>query len=88
MTNIQSKAFYKEAEDMQKGWGKRLRHIDELKDKVKDMRSIGLNDACYILYGEGYDWAGFDKWAIKNEFSRKRMVWEGWKELFSRYVKS
>ena len=51
-TNIQSKKFYREANDMQDGWGDNLRSIDELKDKVDTNQDITISEACYVLWAE------------------------------------
>lgn len=84
-SNVQSKAFYKEAEDMQDGWGRYLKSIDMLKDRVELHQNIRLNEACWILYGEGYCsfvWENFKKYCIKMKWNRKSMPWEAWKGLF------
>jgi len=89
MNNIKSKTFYKEAEDMSKGWGKYLRSIDKLKNKVDKKRSISLNEACWILYGEGYCsfyWRKFEEYCIKNKWGNKLMPWEAWQGLFTNYT--
>ena len=82
---IKSKKFYQEAENMQKGWGNYLKSIDKLKDAVNNKKNIGLNDACWVLYGEGYCssvWEEFEKFCIKNGWRRKKMPWEAWDGIF------
>jgi hypothetical protein len=53
-SNVKNKEFYQEAENMQTGWGRRLKSIDELKDKIKNKKDITLSDFVYTLYGEGH----------------------------------
>jgi hypothetical protein len=91
MSNIQSKEFYKEAEDMQKGWGKYLKAIDKLKDKVEFHKNLTLAEACWVLYGEGHcsaTWREFKTHCRSLGLSRKRMIWEGWQGLFDAWIKT
>ena len=89
-TNIKSKAFYAEAEDMSRGWGKYLRHIDLVKDAIAAGKKICLNDACGALYGEGVcytSWEAFRKYCVKNGLGKKRLVWEVWRGMFDGWQK-
>ena len=83
-TYIQPKAFYAEAEEMQTGWGKYLRNIDILKDKVAQRKNITLREACWIMYGEGHTssyWEAFKTYCEKMKWNRRKMPWEAWKGL-------
>ncbi len=87
-TNIKPKAFYREAESMQKGWGKYLRAIDKLKDDCDNQVDISLKSACWVLYGEGYCssvWERFQKYCISKKWGKKTMPWEAWKGLFDKW---
>jgi hypothetical protein len=73
-TNIKSKKFYDEAENMQSGWGKYLKSIDILKDKVDNHVDITLNDFCWTLYGNGESystWESFKEYCI-NQLNYKK----------------
>lgn len=90
MSNIKSKEFYSDAESMQKGWGKRLKSIDILKDRVEQKKDITLKDVCYILYGNGYGshvWLGFQTYCKSKRWGKKQMPWEAWNGLFDTWVK-
>ena len=90
MSNIKSKKFYQEAEDMQDGWGKYLKKIDILKDKVDNKKDISLNEACWVLYGEGYvssSWESFEKYCTKKKWHKKLMPWEAWEGLYQNAFK-
>lgn len=87
-TNIKSKSFYKEAENMQVGWGKYLKCIDELENKVDNHIEINLKEACWILYGEGHCsaiWEKFNDYCESRKLGRKKMIWECWNELFQQW---
>lgn len=82
-SNIKPKKFYADAEDMQEGWGKTLRDIDELKDKKSHNGHFSLNQFCYTLYLDGHaasTWTGFYKYA-KRYFGRN-FRWRTWSNLF------
>jgi hypothetical protein len=83
MSNIKTKRFYKEAEDMQDGWGKYLRYIDTLKDKAQNNDRMVLNDFCWTLYGDGHcsaTWGDFKEYAQKTGLYRHR--YNKWLEIF------
>lgn len=85
MSNVKSKKFYAEADEMQQGWGKYLKSIDILKDSVDDKKDITLNDACWILYGEGHcsgTWESFKVECIRKGWKNKKMPWDAWKGIF------
>lgn len=87
--NIQSRSFYKEAENMQIGWGKYLKCIDELANKVDNQIEIGLKEACWVLYGEGHCsdvWTKFYDYCESKKLKRKKMIWECWDGLFRRWM--
>ena len=90
--NIKSKEFYKEADSMKDGWGSYLLTIDKLKDKVENQKDICLNDACWILYGEGHcssTWQKFQEYCCKTNLKTRKMTWKNWKVLFDEwYVKN
>jgi len=88
-SNVKNKEFYQEAEEMQDGWGKYLKSIDVLKDKIKNKKDITLRDFVYTLYGEGHcndcreDFELYCKRKLK--YVRKRMVYECWWGLFDKW---
>jgi hypothetical protein len=86
MSSVESPEFYKEANDMQPGWGKFLLRIDKLKDRVNAKKHISIKDACYILWAEqGIDsprWLKFQKWAKQSSLHNRRFPWLIWKGLF------
>ena len=85
-TNVKSKRFYAEAEDMETGWGKYLKSIDKLKDAVQQQKDITLNDACWVLYGEGHcssTWEAFRGHCIKKQWSQRKMPCEAWQGIFN-----
>lgn len=87
-TNIKSKKFYVEAEGMDKGWGKYLKSIDELKDRVEQQKDITLGDACWVLYGEGCCssvWEDFADYCRSKRWGKKTMPWEAWQGLFQKW---
>ena len=89
MSNVKSKRFYAEADAMSPGWGKYLKCIDKLKDAVAKKVDISLDDACWVLYGEGHcswTWGEFRKYAIKKKWKNKRMPWEAWNGLFADWI--
>lgn len=86
---MNNKKFYAEAERMEKGWGKYLHSIDELKDKVKDWQDITLKEACWILYADGYCsdcWLQFEYFCKQKGMSRKKMVWQAWEGIFNNWL--
>lgn len=88
MSHVKSKAFYDEAEAMEEGWGRYLKKIDILKDKVDDMEDITLNEACWVLYGERYlsqDWNNFSEFCLTKSWEKRVMPWESWKGLFDKF---
>lgn len=90
MSNIKSKKFYAEAENMESGWGKYLKSIDVLKDQVQQHKDITLKDACWVLYAEGHCysvWEDFEKYCVKNRWKKKLMPWEAWHGIFEDWVK-
>jgi hypothetical protein len=90
MSNIKSKKFYQEAEDMEPGWGKYLRWIDVLKDKVDNQDNITLKEACWVLYGEGYNssyWEMFYKHCTNKKWSKRKMPWDAWKGIHQTFFK-
>lgn len=82
---MESESFYKEANDMQSGWGNYLYKIDRLRDKVDNDIPINAREACWVLYGESIGNGGhrdsFLKWA-EGEMPGKTFTWEIWKSLF------
>ena len=89
-SNVKSKKWYAEANMMSAGWGNYLKSIDELKDAVAKKVDITLNDACWVLYGEGHcswTWEKFKKYCISKRWKNKRMPWEAWNGLFSDWIK-
>lgn len=90
-TNIKSKKFYSEAEDMQKGWGKYLKSIDKLKDAVEHGKDISLNDFRWVLYGNGWCSLIGDNFAEHcqvNRWSRKKMPFSAWQGMFDGWYNS
>lgn len=88
-SNIKSKKFYKEAEDMEIGWGRYLRSIDELKDKVDKGENITLKEACWVLYGDGHCskvWGDFSIYCKFKKMDRKKLVWQCWNGVFQDWV--
>ena len=86
-SHVKSKAFYKEAENMQTGWGRYLKKIDKLKDAVDNDSNITLDDACWILYGEGYTslaWGKFRKFCVNKHWGKRKLPWVAWKALFDK----
>jgi len=84
-SNIKSKEFYAEADQMSDGWGGYLKSIDTLKDDVHNKKDIVIDDACWILYAEGHCssvWYKFKDYCIKNKWEKREMPWEAWKGLF------
>ena len=91
MSNIKSKEFYDEAENMQIGWGEYLKSIDELKDKVKYKKNITLREYRWILYGEYYPISirdQFYEYCKSLNYTRKKMVYECWNGLFENWIKN
>lgn len=90
-SNIESKAFYAEADDMQEGWGKYLRSIDVLKDKVQFNKEITLKEYCWTLYGDYYTshcWGAFQKYGEKIlKLTKKKMIYDAWSGIFSKWHK-
>lgn len=88
-SNVKNKEFYQEAEEIQDGWGRRLKSIDELKDKIKNKKDITLSDFVYTLYGEGhssYCWEAFELHCKQElKYARKRMVYQCWWGLFDKW---
>lgn len=85
-SNIKTKKFYAEAEEMSPGWGRYLKLIDKLKNDVDKKRDITLDNACWILYGEGhcsYVWEEFKKYCISKRWGKRKMPWEDWKGIFN-----
>ena len=90
MSNIKSKRFYAEADEMSAGWGHYLKTIDKLKDAVQLGKDITLNEACWILYGEGHcsdTWEKFRAYCIKR-WKQKRMPWEAWNGIFNKWYET
>ena len=89
---IKSKKYYKEAENMQEGWGETLRQIDILKNKIQFKKEITLDDYCYSLYGDCYCshcWEAFKLYCEKTlKYSRKKLIHDCWKGLFDFWVKN
>lgn len=89
---IKDKSYYKDAENMQKGWGHTLRFIDTLKDKIQYKKAISLNDFCYSLYGDGYCshcWQAFRLYCnTPLRYNRKKLIYDGWKGIFDVWVKT
>ena len=88
-TNIKSKKFYAEAEDMQEGWGDYLRFIDELKDKRQNNGIFSLNQFCWTLYGDGHcsqTWLDFHAYALKSKILRRS--YKNWTILFANRPKA
>jgi hypothetical protein len=88
-SNIKSKKFYADAEDMQEGWGEYLRYIDTLKDKKQDNARFCLNDFCWTLYGDGHCsnvWEGFKQYANRAGYNCR--TYESWTELFNGWIKT
>jgi hypothetical protein len=85
-TNIKSKKFYAEAENMETGWGDHLKSIDKLKDKVEQGKDISLNEACWVLWAEvgccSAVWQVFKEYCVKMRLRRKRVRWEIWYGIF------
>lgn len=82
---MKTNKFYKEANDMQPGWGNTLKNIDRLKDKVDSNKCITINEACFVIYGESIAsssvYLRFKDYAIKM-YGKKTFPWLAWKALF------
>ncbi len=87
-SHIKPKSFYKEAEDMQKGWGGYLKKIDKLKDKKQNNSLFTLSEFCWTLYGYGHcssSWHKFEQFAKKSGKSKLR--YNDWNNLFKKWNK-
>lgn len=90
-SNIKSKKYYAEGENLSEGWGHYMKSIDILKDKVQNQEDITLKDVCWILYGEGWCssyWKGFETYCISKKYKNRKMMWECWKGLFDKWYKT
>ncbi len=88
VSNLKSKEYYREAESLQKGWGKTLKYIDVLKDKVNADDDVSLKDACYILYLDGwcsYYWEKFYSYSTSKKWTKRKMPWLAWNALFNKW---
>jgi hypothetical protein len=52
--HIEKETFYQEANDMSPGWGKYLKKIDILKNKVEKGDFLVVKEFCYILWAERF----------------------------------
>lgn len=88
-TNVRQPAFYREANQMQAGWGTYLKKIDQLKDKVAKNQKMNIKEFCWTLYGEGHTshcWERFQRYYIKH-FGQKRVNHKIFNDLFTGWVK-
>ena len=89
MSNIKSKGFYTEAENMSPGWGEYMKAIDVLKNAANKHKDITLNDACWILYSKGHCssvWVDFQEYCNKKRWGKRTMPWEAWQGLFNGFI--
>lgn len=89
-SNIKSKKFYAEANDLSEGWGDSLLWIDKLKDKIQFHKEIALNEFCWSLFGDGYTshcWEAFQKYCkTPLKISNKKMLYDAWRGIFDKWV--
>jgi hypothetical protein len=87
-SNIKTKKFYAEAEDMQVGWGDYLRSIDVLKDKKQSDSIFTLDDYCWTLYGDMYTshwYEGFKK-HIESTSKKHNRKYSQWTKAFKVWI--
>jgi hypothetical protein len=89
-SHIKSKKFYQEAENIQKGWGRILKKMDILKDKVAANSPISIKDYCFTLYGDCYTshcWERFEYYYVKN-FGDNPLSHKSFQKIFKEWVNS
>lgn len=87
-SNIKTKKFYAEAEDMQVGWGDYLRSIDVLKDKKQSDSIFTLDDYCWTLYGDMYTshWCEGFKKHIESTSKKHNRKYSQWTNAFKVWI--
>jgi len=84
VTRIQTDEFYEEAENLSTGWGKYLRHIDELREKFDNHEPMDIKEAAWVLYAEynvpSSSWRKFIYFT--ENLSKQKIKFEHWKEIF------
>ena len=81
---MESEEFYAEAENMQIGWGKRLKLEHELYDRANTNQDITLKETCYMLWAQLlWNSDACIKFENSMEYLKDRkMPWPAWKGLF------
>ena len=91
MTNLQSEQFYKEANDMQPGWGDYLKRIDELKNKFDACSQLTIDEACWILWAEKYvpsqSYLAFKQWVKENDLHTHMLTFNIWHGMYEGFMK-
>lgn len=91
-SNIKSKKFYKEANEIRDGWGETLRKVDVLRDKFDRNERINLKEACYILWVEKFInsdvYLEFQKEMKVQKMDEDNLPWPAWYGMFENWQKS
>jgi hypothetical protein len=87
---MKSEKFYKEAEGVAKDWGKTLKEIDVIKDKVNNGQPISLKDSMYVAWAEykcqASDYSYFKERAKDLGLTNKKLKCEVWLGLFKGFL--
>lgn len=86
--HLKSPEFYKEANQMSKGWGTRLRHMDLLKNKKANFCNLSLNEFGYIMWLELHcmdEVDSFIKHCKSNKIDKKK-PYECWSVVKSEFL--
>jgi hypothetical protein len=90
-TQMESTEFYKEANQMEAGWGSFLRRVDRLRERVAKGLKIKLNEAFYILWCESNQATilkKFTAYCTKKKMGSLRLPLPAWRGLFEDWSKS
>jgi hypothetical protein len=82
---MESTEFYKEANQMEAGWGNFLRRVDRLRERVDQGLKIKLKDAFYILWCDANSadtLKKFTTYCTKKRMGSMQMPLPAWRGLF------
>jgi len=92
VSHVKDESYYQEAELMQKGWGKTLKCIDKIKDKVAFNKEMLYREFAFTLYGNCYcshcirHFEFYLKSKLKINVDRKKMFHDAWSGIFKKWV--